>query len=262
VHARAKSEETDARWTAMTRQHAHSAANPVAPSARPVRPHARSSVFAFAAALTLAVGVAAAWQVAPRITGMTVADVSATIEAWRSSAWATPLLLAVFVGGGLVVFPVNLLIALAIVVLGPLYGAACALAGVLLSALVLHEIGRALPGRFQAHLADPRWVRLRERILLHGMIAVAAVRLVPVAPYSLVSLAAGLLRVRRADYVAGTAIGMAPGIALYAVFADRAEAALREPHPLALLSLLGVVVALGAMAWIARRRQRAGDARR
>jgi phospholipase D1/2 len=231
--------------------------NSVARTPRQARLRARRRVLAFAGALALAVGAAAMWQLAPRVTGMTLADVLSTIEAWRSSAWGAPLLLAAFVAGGLVAFPVNLLIAVAIVVLGPLYGAACALVGVLLSAILLHEIGRALPERFHARLADPRWVRLRERILSHGLIAVAAVRLVPVAPYSVVSLAAGMLRVRRADYVAGTAIGMAPGIALYAVFADRAEKVLHEPHPLAWLSLLGVVVVIVALAWFARPRHRA-----
>jgi uncharacterized membrane protein YdjX (TVP38/TMEM64 family) len=220
----------------------------------------RKRLLALAGALALVAAAAAAWQLAPRFTDATVADVFDTAQAWRGSAWAIPVLLAAFVVGGLVAFPVNLLIALAIVVLGAWIGAPCALAGVLLSAVALHEIGRALPERFHARLADPRWRRLRERVLAHGVLAVATVRLVPVAPYSVVSLAAGMLRVRRVDYIAGTALGMAPGIALYAAFADRAEAALRDPHPFAWLSLLGVVVVIVALAGFARTRHRAhGD---
>lgn len=237
------------------RRNAHAGAQPAATAPRPGR--ARRRVLAFAGALALVAAAAAAWQVVPRITGLTAADAFVVIEAWRGSVWAAPLLLAAFVVGGLVAFPVNLLIAIAVVVLGPVYGGACALVGVLLSAVALHEIGRALPERFHARLADLRWARLRERILSHGVIAVAAVRLVPVAPYSVVSLAAGMLRVRRADYVVGTAIGMIPGIALYAAFVDQAEKALREPHPLAWLSLLGVVVVIVVLGWIARRRHRA-----
>ena len=221
----------------------------------------RKRLLAFAGALALVAAAAAAWQLAPRFTDATVADVFDTAQAWRGSAWAIPVLLGAFVVGGLVAFPVNLLVALAIVVLGAWIGAPCALVGVLLSAVVLHEIGRALPERFHARLADPRWRRLRDRILAHGVLAVATVRLVPVAPYSVVSLAAGMLRVRRVDYIAGTALGMAPGIALYAAFADRAEAALRDPHPLAWLSLFGVVVVIVALAWFARTRHRAHGGR-
>jgi len=245
----------------MTRRQAHEGVNPVAPATRPDRPRARKRVLAFAGVLALAAAAAAAWQVAPRITDLTVADVFVAIEAWRGSIWAAPLLLAAFVAGGLVAFPVNLLIAIAVVVLGPSYGAACALVGVLLSATALHEIGRALPERFHARFADPRWRSLRERILAHGVLAIAAVRFVPVAPYSVVSLAAGMLRVRRADYLAGTAIGMMPGIALYAAFVDRAEKVLREPHPLAWLSLVGVIVMIIVLGWIARKRHSARGAR-
>jgi uncharacterized membrane protein YdjX (TVP38/TMEM64 family) len=218
----------------------------------------RRRLLALASVLALAAAAAAAWQLAPHAT---LADVFAAAERWRHSAWAAPLLLAAFVLGGLVAFPVNLLIALAVVVLGPWAGAPCALVGSLLSAIALHEVGRALPERFHARLADPRWRKLRERILAHGVLAVAAVRIVPVAPYSVVSLAAGMLRVPRVDYIAGTALGMAPGVALYAVFADRAEAALRDPHPLAWLSLLGVVVVILVLAWFARSRHRARGVR-
>jgi phospholipase D1/2 len=243
---------------AMTREHVHSPANAQGPAPRPRRSRSRkrTRVLALAGALVLVAAAAAVWLVAPLFTGTTVADVFAAIDAWRGSLWAVPLLLAAFVAGGLVAFPVNLLIAVSIVVFGPLYGAALALVGVMLSAVALHEVGRALPQRLHARLADPRWIRLRERLLAHGVLAVAVARLVPVAPYSVVSLAAGMLRVRRADYVAGTAIGMAPGIALYAAFADSAEKALREPHPLAWLSLLGFVVAIVALAWFARTRKR------
>ncbi|TCO37222.1 TVP38/TMEM64 family protein [Dokdonella fugitiva] len=221
----------------------------------------RRRLLALAGVLALAAAAAAVWQLAPHVTHATVADVFAAAERWRHSAWAAPLLLVAFVVGGLVAFPVNLLTALAIVVLGPWLGAPCALAGALLSAVAVHEIGRALPERFHARLAAPRWRHVRERILAHGVLAVAAVRIVPVAPYSVVSLAAGMLRVKRVDYVAGTALGMAPGVALYAVFADRAAAALRDPHPLAWLSLLGVVVVILALAWFARSRHRARGVR-
>ena len=57
---------------------------------------------------------------------------------WRASPLAMLAMLACFVVGGLVVFPVNLLIAASIVVFGPLIGAPIALAGSLASAAVLH----------------------------------------------------------------------------------------------------------------------------
>lgn len=178
----------------------------------------------------------------------------------RDSPLAMPACVLAFVAGGLVACPVNLLIAASVVVLGPWKGGACALAGVLASAGVLHAIGRRLPARWTAPLRAPRWRRVRSRLLAHGVLAVALVRLVPVGPYSVISLLAGLVGVRRGDYYAGTALGMLPGIVLYAAFADRARAALANPGPRAWLAVAAVVAAIvvlaGGLAWWSRREGR------
>ena len=60
------------------------------------------------------------------------------------------------------------------------------------------------------------------------LIAVAIVRVLPIAPYSIVSLAAGIAGIGRVAYFAGTALGMLPGIVLYALFADRARKVIAE----------------------------------
>ena len=60
----------------------------------------------------------------------------------------------------------------------------------------------------------PRLNRVRRGIVKRGVLAVAAVRLVPVAPFTLVNLVAGASRIRFSDYLLGTIIGMAPGLIL------------------------------------------------
>ena len=177
---------------------------------------------------------------------------------WRASPWAPCIVLAAFALGALVVFPVNLLIAATIVVLGPLAGGACALAGVTLSAALVHEIGRAMPATTAARWFGLRGERLRRRIVDHGILAIALVRLLPVAPYSIVGFLSGVARVHRRDYLFGTALGMTPGIVLYAIFIDRARAVLSAPHPLQWFGLavaiaLVVAMAFGLRHWRMRR---------
>lgn len=182
-------------------------------------------------------------------------DAAARFGRWPPA----PLLaLACFAIGGLVVFPVNLLIAASIVAFGPLGGGVVALAGSVLSAWVVHELGRRLPPGTTLGWLGERGERLRKRIVGHGLLAVAIVRIVPIAPYSVVGFVSGVARVRRVDYLVGTALGMAPGIVLYALFVDRALAVLVDPHPLAWLLLatalaLLVAFAFGARAWQRRR---------
>jgi uncharacterized membrane protein YdjX (TVP38/TMEM64 family) len=189
----------------------------------------------------------------------------------RALAWLTRLQQAnsglVAALGGWVVFvvatclgcPINLCIAACLLVLGPVRGVPVALAGTLASALVLHRIGASIPeGRL------PAWLGGREALLrrLRGSVAaIALVRLVPVGPYCIVSLLAGVVRVPRGPYLLGTALGMAPGILLYAVFLDRAQAALHSPHALTVFAAVGsaLLIAgayLACTRWLRRREAR------
>ena len=175
------------------------------------------------------------------------------MTAWRDSPVAMLAMFAGFVVGGLVVFPVNLLIAASVVVFGPIAGAFVALLGSIASAALLHQIGRSFPEHVWTRIAGRHAERLRERVASHGLLAVALVRLVPVAPYSVVSVAAGVAGIPRAPYLAGTALGMAPGIVLYALFVDRAREVIADPRPLSWAMLLFALILIAALAWFLRK---------
>ena len=178
------------------------------------------------------------------------------MSAWRSSPLAMLAMLACFVLGGLVVFPVNLLIAASVVVFGPIFGAIVALAGSVASAAVLHQIGRSFPEHaWWVRIAGRHAERLRERVARHGVLAVALVRLVPIAPYSIVSAAAGAIEIRRMPYLVGTALGMLPGILLYSLFVDRARKVIADPRPLSWAMLLFAMILIVAVALMLRRLQ-------
>jgi len=184
------------------------------------------------------------------------------LAAWRSSPLAMLTTLGAFVVGGLIVFPINLLIAASIVVFGPVPGAAVALLGSVASAAVLHRIGRSFPEHVWTRFAGRHAENLRERIARHGIVAVAVVRLLPVAPYSVVSVAAGVADIGVVPYLAGTALGMAPGIVLYALFIDRARAVIADPRPLSWAMLGFAIVLIVLAAWFVRRlAQRRAEAR-
>jgi len=200
--------------------------------------------------------------------GVWTADIPQLLD--RASAWsASPIaplaMLAGFIVGGLVVFPVNILIAASIVLFGPIAGASYALAGSVLSAAVLYEIGRSFPEGAFARLVGAHGERLRQRVARHGFLAIVVVRLLPIAPYSIVSVAAGAVRIARIPYLAGTALGMLPGVLLYAFFIDRARDVIANPRPLSWAMLAFALVLIGLVALALRRyrrrmRVRDGDA--
>lgn len=229
-----------------------------ADTAAPVRIFRLRRLTLALAVLALTLLLTALWLRLPVEARPTIAELLAVAEKWRASPIAPFVALACFVVGGLVVFPVNLLMAATIIVFGPLAGGVLALLGSVLSAAAVYEVGRLLPLRVARRVLGARGERLRERIVGHGIVAVAIVRIVPIAPYSIVGFMAGAARIHRGDYLIGTALGMLPGVVLYALFVDRARAALLDPHPLAWLLLLAAIVllasvALGVRAWRLRR---------
>jgi uncharacterized membrane protein YdjX (TVP38/TMEM64 family) len=245
------------------RRHARSseAGDAVVPARRSRRRIVRGIALALsiAALLTLIVALVVGSH---RISWTDLPALLERLGALRSSPVAALAMLGAFVVGGLVVFPVNLLIAASVIAFGSGAGALVALAGSLASALLLHAIGALIPERIHARFAGTVIERLRERIARHGVLAVAVVRLLPIAPYSIVSAAAGAAGIRRLPYLCGTALGMAPGIALYAVFVDRARAVIADPRPLSFAMLAFAALLIVATALLLKRlRARGRDAR-
>lgn len=173
-------------------------------------------------------------------------------QATNATAAAAVAVFAMFVAATSLGCPINLCIAACMLALAPLRGFAVAFAGTLASAAILHAIG----GRISVRRAA-RWFRKRKalrRELRRSVVTVALARLVPVAPYAIVSLFAGAMRVPRGRYLAGTALGMAPGILLYAVFIDRAEAVLRGAHAPAAVAAAGALLVVAVVWTLCERR--------
>ena len=96
------------------------------------------------------------------------------------------LVLAGYVIAGLLVIPVTLLIAATGLVFGPVLGVVYALLGALTSALVTYGIGRRLGRPTVRRLAGPRLNSVSRKLAKRGLLAVVLVRIVPVAPYTIV----------------------------------------------------------------------------
>jgi phosphatidylserine/phosphatidylglycerophosphate/cardiolipin synthase-like enzyme/uncharacterized membrane protein YdjX (TVP38/TMEM64 family) len=194
-------------------------------------------------------GLALAWHTTSLSDYADIGYVSSMISQHSQSAWAPLFAVAVFVLGGLVVFPVIVLIAATAAALGPWMGAISATAGVVASSLVLFMIGRFLGHRRLQSLLGARALRVQGSIVGKGVVAVAMIRMVPVAPFSLVNVLAGASQLRLGDFLIGTVLGMAPGIvtmaALGAQIADFARnASWSNAVPLGLTIVLWIAVCL------------------
>ena len=207
------------------------------------------TVLAVAGTAAALAGLALAWQTTSLRDFTDVGYVSTVIAQYSHSAFAPLFAVAAFVLGGLVLFPVVVLIAATAAALGPWIGALSATAGVLASSLLLFMIGRFLGHKRLQSLLGARALRVQRRIVGKGVVAVAMIRMVPVAPFSLVNVLAGASQLRLTDFLVGTLLGMAPGIiamaALGAQIADFAKnASWSNAVPLVLTILLWIALCL------------------
>jgi phospholipase D1/2 len=180
-------------------------------------------------------------------------------EQHRFSLLGISGVLSIYMVASFLFLPVNLLIAATAAAFGPLLGFGYALAGALLAATLTFGIGRALGRDPVRRFAGRRVNTVSRRLSRHGLWAVTLLRLLPVAPFTVVSLAAGASKLRLRDFVLGSAIGMLPGVALLTVFGDRLGAWLRRPDTVNLAILLSVTFAVVILAlvlgWWSRRRR-------
>jgi phospholipase D1/2 len=108
--------------------------------------------------------------------------------------------------------PVTVLIIATAMVFPAFTATGYALGGCVLSAILTYGIGARLGSAPLQRFAGGKINRLNKRLAKKGFLAIAVIRNLPLAPFTLVNMAAGASKVRFRDYVVGTGIGMVPGI--------------------------------------------------
>jgi phospholipase D1/2 len=146
----------------------------------------------------------------------------------------------------LVAFPVTLLIAATAAAFGPWLGFLYAASGAMLSAIATYAVGALLGKETLRQVLGRRMRGIRRVMKRQGVLTVAAIRLVPIAPFAVVNAVAGALQVRFIDFVCGTAIGMAPGLLLMSALGHQITQVLIRPTTFGLMLLaIGIVVWIG-----------------
>jgi uncharacterized membrane protein YdjX (TVP38/TMEM64 family) len=156
--------------------------------------------------------------------------------------------------------PITLVIVVTSLVFGAWTAFGYALVGSVAAATLTFGIGHMLGRDLVSRLGGERLNRLNRRLGRSGLLAVVAVRVLPLAPFTVVNLAAGASHIRLRHFLLGTLLGMSPGIVAVTLFSDRLLAVLRDPSPMTLALLALVAAAAGALAWGLRRWLRRRDA--
>jgi phospholipase D1/2 len=213
----------------------------------------RKSQFAWGKALAVVavcVGLAAVWRYTPLASLLGPERIVAWAEDFAGRAWAPFAVMAAYTPASFTLFPRPLITLFAVVAFGPWLGVCYALAGIVVAAISNYLVGLMMNRGTVRKLAGERLNRVSEVLRSKGLLAMTAVRLVPVAPFAVVGLVAGAIQIRFAHFVGGTVLGMLPGALVTTIFGNQLQAALIDPSRINywLIALVAAAFAVGIYA--------------
>lgn len=194
------------------------------------------------------------WQQPQARAMLSLAALSEMGASLRQTPWGALAVLGGYVVAVFLAVPVVVLMAAGVLVFGPWPGMGYAMAGMLAGAVASWAVGRWSGPALIDRAAGGRLALLVTHLHRRGLSTMVVVRVLPVAPFLVVNVAAGALGVRLRDYVLGTFLGLLPGTLGMALFMDRVVAVWRAPGPGAWASLAAVFAAVLTLLWWARRR--------
>jgi uncharacterized membrane protein YdjX (TVP38/TMEM64 family) len=197
--------------------------------------------------------LAAAWRWTPLAEFVTAERVVAWARAVRGTPWAPVAVVLIYTPAAFVMFPRPLLTLLTVIAFGPWLGFTYGMIGILLSALATYYAGRVMSPKTLARVAGEGFDDVRRKLRHHGLAAMTAIRIVPVAPFALEGILAGAMRINLWHYMLGTLIGMTPGVLATSVFGDQLARALEDPSTINWWVVAAVLAAFVLMTWLVRR---------
>ncbi len=165
------------------------------------------------------------------------------LEYAQTSRFSLPLVCLIYVVGGFVLFPVTILSLITATVFGSLLGPLYGMVGSLISATVMFWLGHWAGLNGLRNLFGERIRSIDRKFHKSGIVGVAALRFIPIAPYSLVNLVAGISSITFFDFIVGTFLGFLPGLLVKGFVGQSLTEVLINPTPTARLDLfLGIIL--------------------
>ena len=167
--------------------------------------------------------LAAIWRFTPLAEVASADNVVAWTKAFAATWWAPIVVMAAYTPACFVMFPRPLITLASVIAFGPWLGFLYSLTGIVAAALITYFVGRRMRRDTVRRLAGPKIERMVGVLRKHGLLAMSLLRLVPIAPFFVVGVVAGAVRLKLWHLAAGTAIGMLPGTLAATIFGDQLE---------------------------------------
>ena len=225
----------------------------VAPETHAKRRPLRRLAYIAGSILAIALALALVWTHTPLADIVTRDNALAIAETFSEYWWAPFVVVFAYTPASFIMFPRWIITMTAVIAFGPWQGFTCAMTGVIIAGIVTFLPGRLVERDTVRRLAGPRLKGVTNFMEQRGLLAVTLIRLAPIAPFPVVNLVMGAMRVKLWHFVVGTFIGMLPGMLAATVLSDQLAAALEDPARVNGWLIAAAVLLLCALAYFGQR---------
>lgn len=187
------------------------------------------------------------WRFTPLSDLIEPRTIASELREISRSPWAVLWIIGIYIAANAVMIPNAALNTATILALGAPTGFIYAMTGSLSAGVVAFLLGRRLGLERLKSLNIPGLDALSKLLRRGGILGVAVVRQLPIAPYSVVNTAMGALRVKFVPFFVGSAIGLLPGTLAVSAVGHRIESMFRkgiDAQGVAILTATGVAIVL------------------
>ncbi|MCL5974339.1 MAG: VTT domain-containing protein [Gammaproteobacteria bacterium] len=213
----------------------------------------RKQIIITALVLLAVIALTALWKWTPLNEWLTPENLNQWLNTLNDYPFTPVIVIVLFALAGLIAIPLTLLVVTVAISFGAWPGSIYAIAGSLLSAILGYLVGQWLGRRSVSKMAGSRLNRLSQRLANHGVMAIITVRIIPVAPFTLINLVAGASHIKLKDFILGTLFGMLPGILAITVFANSLVRVVQDPEPVQIVIFVVVVLVIGSLMYGAKK---------
>lgn len=186
------------------------------------------------------------WKMTPLAQYANPETVVPILEDIRNTPWAVPAAMAIYTVATLLFFPHMAMTATIVIVFSPLQAFSIAMTGSIVSGAIGWFIGRKMGLRSMRALIGHTAEKISGYAKRGGVLGITLLRLLPIAPYTAVNLALGMLEVSFFAFTVGTFLGTLPGTTIAAFLGHSVLELWQNPN----LEHM-IYVGLGLCAWVA-----------
>jgi len=206
-----------------------------------------------AAIVVVLAALTALWQLTPLSQLLDADRITAWAEEFGDQWWAPLVTVLAYTPAVITMFPRSPITLFAVIAFGPWLGFLYAMLGAELAAGLTFVAGKQLDRNTVRRVAGARLNDMIQVLRRRGLLAITALRLVPLAPFSVESVVAGAVGVKAWHFMLGSAIGILPGTLASTIFGDQLHAALKDPATVNYWLLAAVIVVMAAATLAVRR---------